>query len=71
MHILNDQLRDYKTIEIKSCKKMKFSNGGHILACVDYKDIHLYSSYTLEPIAKLKCTFAAKMSDISFNDNDT
>lgn len=68
MHILHNELRDYKTIQIKCCKKMKFSNGGHILACVDSKDIHLYASYTLEPIAKLGCSFASKLSSLAFNE---
>lgn len=28
MHVLHDELRDFRTLEIKNCNKMKFSNGG-------------------------------------------
>lgn len=28
MHILHDELREFRTLEIKNCVKMKFSTGG-------------------------------------------
>jgi len=28
MHVLHDELREFRTLEIKNCNKMKFSNGG-------------------------------------------
>ena len=33
-HILHDEFKHYENIDIKNCKLMKFSNGGHIFACV-------------------------------------
>lgn len=35
MHILQDELRDFRSLDIKNCTKMKFSNGGHYFAAVD------------------------------------
>lgn len=35
MHILHEELLEFRTLEIKNCNKMKFSNGGQILAITD------------------------------------
>ena len=34
-HILHDEFKDYQSIDIRYCKILKFSNGGHVFACVD------------------------------------
>lgn len=34
-HILHDEFKPYKSIDIRYCKILKFSSGGHLLACVD------------------------------------
>ena len=46
-HILHDELRHYKNIEIKNCQKMKFCTGGHLFFAIDNKQIHIFNSYTL------------------------
>lgn len=46
-HILHDELRHYKNIEIKNCHKMKFSKGGHLFFAVDNKFINIFNPYTL------------------------
>jgi hypothetical protein len=38
-HILHDELRHYKNIEIKNCQRMKFSSGGHLFFAVANKTI--------------------------------
>jgi hypothetical protein len=50
-HILNDEFKHYQNLEIRYCKLMRFSQGGHLFACVDGDKILIYNSYTL---AKLK-----------------
>jgi hypothetical protein len=50
MHVLHDELRDFKTLDHKACRQMKFSNGGHYFVCADQKQIFIYMSYTLEQI---------------------
>jgi hypothetical protein len=35
MHVLHDELRDFKTLDHKACRQMKFSNGGHYFVCAD------------------------------------
>ncbi len=46
-HILHDDLKIYKNVDIKSCQKMKFSTGGHLFIAVDNKFIYIHNSYTL------------------------
>ncbi len=35
MHVLHDDLREFRILEIKNCTRMKFSNGGQFLALTD------------------------------------
>lgn len=70
IHILHDELRDFRTLDIKNCTKLKFSNGGHYLVIVDQKQLWLYSSYTLELVDKQKCP-SQNISKIEFNEKDT
>ena len=37
-HILHDEFKHYKNIDIRYCKMMRFSNGGHIFACIESGD---------------------------------
>jgi hypothetical protein len=34
-HILHDELRQYKTLEIKNCQRMRFNTGGNFFFVVD------------------------------------
>ena len=49
-HILHDEFKHYKALDVRLCKVMKFSQGGNIFACVDNRNIIFYNSYTLERI---------------------
>jgi hypothetical protein len=40
-HILHDEFKHYKNIEIKYCKAMKFSHGGHLFACIEDLNIQI------------------------------
>ena len=46
-HILHDEFKHYKNIEIKYCKLMKFSQGGNYFACIDEYKLHIFNAYTL------------------------
>ena len=54
-HVLHDCLRPYpREFKFNSCKQLKFSHGGHMLAAVSKKkDIHILQAYTFETIATL------------------
>ena len=49
---------------------MKFSNGGHILACIDIKEISLFHSFALDKPKKLACP-SKDVMQIDFNKDDT
>ena len=34
-HILHDEFKHYKNIEIRNCKLLKFSTGGHLFVCIE------------------------------------
>ena len=70
MHVLDDELREYRTLDHRSCNKMKFSSGGQYLIIVEQKNFFIYASYTLECLAKNKSP-SPFISSIAFNDNDT
>lgn len=55
MHVLHDELRDFRTLEHKNAYKLKFSNGGQYLVVVEQKNFYIYASYTLECLAREKC----------------
>ena len=69
-HLMQSEIRMYKSLDIKNCHTMKFSNGGQLLACVDLKDISIFNSYTLDKPKKQPGP-SGQVSNIDFNDNDT
>jgi len=52
-HILNDEFKHYKNIDIRYCKLMKFSSGGHLFACINEDKILIYNAYTLIKLREL------------------
>lgn len=65
-HVLYDELRLFKDILVKSATRMKFSNGGHLLALVSQKTVHIYSAVTFEPLQALK-GHSSQVLDIAWN----
>ena len=46
-NVLSKSIKDYKSIMIKGCNEIRFSNGGHLFACVAHeKQIHVFDFYT-------------------------
>lgn len=70
MHVLDDELRDFRSLEHRNCSKLKFSNGGQFLVIVEQKFFFVYASYTLEKLAQNKCP-SPSVTSIDFNDKDT
>jgi WD40 repeat protein len=70
MHVLDEELRDFRSLEHRSCHRLKFSNGGQLLVIVEQKMFFVYASYTLECLVRSKCP-SPTVSSIAFNDKDT
>ena len=45
-NILSNKIAFAKTIPIKNCNEIKFSNGGHLFACAAKHEILVYNFYT-------------------------
>ena len=69
-HLLENDIREYRVLDIKSCHNLKFSNGGHYLACIDLKDLSIFYSFSLEKPRKMPCPNSL-VSNLDFNENDT
>ena len=37
-----------KNLSIKACSEIQFSNGGHLFACANKTEIHVYNFWTLD-----------------------
>jgi WD40 repeat protein len=46
MNVFSRNLKTYYEITIKNCREIKFSNGGHLFACVDNYNIKVFRFYT-------------------------
>lgn len=68
-HILHDELRHFRNIEVKNCSKMKFSNGGQYFVAVHDEYILIYQSYTLERLHKFP-SLSKNIHEIKFSARD-
>lgn len=68
-HILHDELRHFKNIEIKNCQRMKFSSGGHLFFAVANKTIQVFNAYSLVRLSSVG-TFPLGVSDIVVGEKD-
>jgi WD40 repeat protein len=50
MNIFQNTLHKYKQIEVKGCKEIQFSHGGHLFACQSSSSILVYNFYTWDKI---------------------
>eukprot|EP00474_Spongospora_subterranea_P010666 CRZ11124.1 hypothetical protein [Spongospora subterranea] len=54
MNLLLDDIRPCKEINVKNCREVQFSAGGHMFAAVHGSLILVYSTYTCELISTLR-----------------
>lgn len=72
-HILHDEFQYYANIDVKNCKIMKFSSGGHFFACVEGRNILVYNAYTLKKMKTIEMVRAPEKTEITqlvFNNKD-
>ena len=48
MNVFARNIKSYNEIPVKSCREIKFSNGGHLFACSNQHSINVYQFYTGE-----------------------
>ncbi|KAJ9467512.1 77 kDa echinoderm microtubule-associated protein [Diplonema papillatum] len=54
MNLYGDDIKEFKSFNMRSCPECKFSHGGQYFAFVHGQVIQLYSTYTCEPVAPLR-----------------
>lgn len=69
-HLMQSEIREYRTLDLKNCHTVKFSNGGQLLVCIDFKEISIFNSYYLDKPRKMQ-TPSSLVRNIDFNENDT
>lgn len=69
MHILAKELVPVSELPVKNSRSLRFSHGGHLLAIVQSKLVHVFSSRTLKKVAQLKGQ-AKEVASISFDPED-
>ena len=69
-HILHPDIKQFNSYEIKNTKRIRFSAGGQYLCAVDHKNIHIFSTYSLERVRNLQIP-PNSMNTIAFNFNDS
>lgn len=52
--ILMNDIRELREWPVRSCRELKFSNGGHYFAAANGNILQLYSTTTLENVANMK-----------------
>ena len=56
MNVLSTSIKEYNTFQLKQCREIKFSNGGHLFACaVGPGSIHIFNFYTSECPQNMQC----------------
>lgn len=68
-HILYNEMRPFREISIKQVSALKFSHGGHLLACASGKVVYIYSAYSLEQVEILK-NHANTVTDLAWGQRD-
>lgn len=68
-HVLFDNIRLFRELNIKNSTCMRFSSGGHLLAASSNKNILLYTTFTLECVANLKVS-ASTIVDLAWSSDD-
>lgn len=72
MNVFSKSLKSFKEIPIKSCREIRFSNGGHLFAAVNQHAVHVFNFYTGEnPPELIFKGHLGKVRCISWYEDDT
>lgn len=57
-NILQDSLKQTREIAIKSCRVVRFANGGHLFACASGLTVTTFHTYTVKCLDIIQCPIA-------------
>jgi WD40 repeat protein len=72
MNVLSSQLKEYNSVQMKSCREVRFSNGGHLFAAGGLNQgIYVFNFYTAECHPNMQCKGHAFVKGIDWFDDDS
>ena len=69
-HVLYDELRLFRDVAVKSASRIKFSNGGHQMALISLKSVHIVSAVSFE-VTHILRDHSSPVQDIAYNPTDS
>ena len=69
-HLLVDDLRVYKEINVKQCREVRFSEGGQFFAAANGTAVSVYDFYDGSKLADLR-GHSSKVKSLRFGDGDS
>ena len=49
MHVMSSTIKEYNSIQMKGCREIRFSRGGHLFACAQNQgNVFIYNFWTGE-----------------------
>lgn len=70
MSVTVDDLRMYQEFPLRGCREVRFSNGGGLFAAVQGTSIHVFNTWSYEPVATFK-EHTGKVKSIAWSSDDT
>jgi WD40 repeat protein len=70
MNVLSKTLNPFKSLQVKACREVRFSNGGHLFAAAVASNVQIYNFYTGEYPPYYVCKANSKVRSIDWFDDD-
>ena len=72
MNVLSGKMDEYHSFQFKSCREIRFSNGGHLFAAGSGNNTYIYNFYTLENSSNMQFKgHPGKIKNIDFFEDDS
>lgn len=72
MNVLSSSIKEYNSVQMKNCKEVRFSNGGHLFAAGGANQgIHVFNFYTAECPPNMQCKGHAVVRGIDWFEDDS
>eukprot|EP00033_Pygsuia_biforma_P003159 GCRY01003467.1.p1 GENE.GCRY01003467.1~~GCRY01003467.1.p1 ORF type:complete len:1179 (+),score=364.32 GCRY01003467.1:161-3697(+) len=70
MNLLMEDIRPYREFPIRSCREVRFSNGGQYFAAANGNTVQIFSTYTFDNLGNLR-GHNGKVQCVSWSRDDT
>ena len=70
MSVSVNKVNSLHEFDVRSCNECKFSNGGHLIACIHGSIIQIFSTLSYQEVANIKAKQVSKVKKIQFTKYD-